>query len=89
MASRGEVVKRSGTSIAYVPHESQFTPGETVRGVIEGDAVPQELIPRLIALYREGRLPMEKLIRTYEFEQIDAAFADAADGSAIKPVLTF
>ena len=62
--------------------------GKTIRGVIEGDAVPQELIPRLIALHRDGRLPVEKLIRTYEFEQIDAAFADAASGTAIKPVLS-
>jgi aryl-alcohol dehydrogenase len=63
--------------------------GKTVRGVIEGDAVPQEFIPRLIGLYSGGKLPLEKLIRTYAFEQIDAAFADAASGEAIKPVLIF
>jgi aryl-alcohol dehydrogenase len=61
--------------------------GKTIRGVIEGDAVPRDFIPRLLALYREGRLPIEKLIRTYEFAQIDAAFADSASGDAIKPVL--
>jgi len=33
-ADSGEVVQRSGTTIAYVPQDSQFTPGETVRGVI-------------------------------------------------------
>ena len=66
---------------------SVISGGKTIRGVIEGDAVPQTLIPRLIALHRDGRLPVEKLIRTYGFEQIDAAFADAADGSTIKPVL--
>lgn len=68
---------------------SVISGGKTIRGVIEGDAVPQALIPRLIALHRDGRLPVEKLIRTYGFEQIDAAFADAADGSTIKPVLIF
>src|SRR5258708_2874472 len=30
----GEVVRRSGTRLAYVPQDSQFTPGETVRSVI-------------------------------------------------------
>jgi ABC transport system ATP-binding/permease protein len=30
----GEVVRRSGTAIAYVPQDSRFTPGETVRSVI-------------------------------------------------------
>ncbi len=68
---------------------SVISGGKTLRGVIEGDAVPQELIPRLIRLHREGSLPLEKLIRIYEFEQIDLAFAEAASGEAIKPVLTF
>jgi aryl-alcohol dehydrogenase len=68
---------------------SVISGGKTVRGVIEGDAVPQEFIPRLIRLHSEGRLPLQRLIRTYRFEEIDAAFADAASGEAIKPVLTF
>lgn len=63
--------------------------GKTLRGVIEGDAVPQTFIPQLIALHAEGRLPVEKLIRTYRFDEIDDAFADAASGATIKPVLTF
>ena len=31
----GEVVKRSDTRLAYVPQDSQFAPGETIRSVIE------------------------------------------------------
>jgi aryl-alcohol dehydrogenase len=61
--------------------------GKTIRGVIEGDAVPQEFLPRLLALHADGRLPLEKLIRTYDFDDIEAAVADAASGSTIKPVL--
>jgi aryl-alcohol dehydrogenase len=61
--------------------------GKTIRGVIEGDAVPQELLPQLLELHSEGRLPLEKLIRTYDFDDIDTAFADAARGATIKPVL--
>ena len=53
---------------------SVISGGKTMRGVIEGDAVPQEFIPRLIALRDEGRLPLEKLIRTYEFDEIDRGF---------------
>ena len=48
-----------------------------------------DFIPRLIELHRAGRLPLEKLIRTYEFDEIDRAFAEAASGEAIKPVLVF
>ncbi len=61
--------------------------GKTVRGVIEGDAAPHEFIPRLVALHAQGRLPLEKLVSRYDFEDIDAAFADAAGGIAVKPVL--
>jgi aryl-alcohol dehydrogenase len=68
---------------------SVISGGKTLRGVIEGDAAPREFIPRLLGLHAEGRLPVERLIRTYEFAHIDAAFADAASGEAIKPVLTF
>ncbi|MHB8695755.1 MAG: NAD(P)-dependent alcohol dehydrogenase [Solirubrobacteraceae bacterium] len=68
---------------------SVISGGRTIRGVIEGDAVPQSFIPRLIELHAAGRLPLEKLIRTYPFDEIDAAFADAASGATIKPVLTF
>jgi len=63
--------------------------GKSIRGVIEGDAVPQEFLPRLLELYAEGRLPLEKLIRKYDFEDIDTAVADAASGATIKPVLVF
>jgi aryl-alcohol dehydrogenase len=69
--------------------QSVMSGGKTIRGVIEGDAVPRDLIPRLVALHAEGRLPVEKLIRSYDFEDIDVAFADAASGKTVKPVLKF
>jgi aryl-alcohol dehydrogenase len=68
---------------------SVISGGKTIRGVIEGDAIPHDVIPRLIDMHGRGRLPLEKLIRTYDFEDIASAFADAASGIAIKPVLTF
>jgi aryl-alcohol dehydrogenase len=61
--------------------------GKTVRGVIEGDAVPQDFVPRLLALHADGRLPLEKLVRTYAFDDIDTAAAEAARGTTVKPVL--
>jgi aryl-alcohol dehydrogenase len=67
--------------------QSVMSGGKTIRGVIEGDAMPHEFIPRLVDLHGQGRLPVEKLIRRYDFGDIDAAFADAASGTTIKPVL--
>ncbi|HLS76147.1 MAG TPA: zinc-binding dehydrogenase [Nocardia sp.] len=63
--------------------------GKSLRGCIEGDGDPREFLPRLADWYRRGLLPMEKIVRTYPFESIDAAVADAQAGTVVKPVLTF
>ena len=59
----------------------------TVRGIIEGDAVSDLFIPRLIELYRQGRLPFDRLIQFYPFEEINQAVEDMEKGLVIKPVL--
>lgn len=61
--------------------------GRRVIGVVEGGIDPQRFVPRLIGYYREGRLPMEKLVRTYPFAAIDRAVHDSETGAVIKPVL--
>jgi aryl-alcohol dehydrogenase len=58
-------------------------------GVVEGDSDPPRFIPTLIGLHRQGRFPLERLIRTYPFAEIETAAADAHGGRTIKPVLTF
>lgn len=58
-------------------------------GVIEGDGVPETFLPRLFAYHGGGDLPVDRLIATYPFAEIARAFADAASGAVIKPVLTF
>jgi aryl-alcohol dehydrogenase len=65
----------------------KMAPGAQVRFIIQGDAVPQLLIPELIRLHKLGRFPFERLVRFYSFEQINEAFADSARGEVIKPVL--
>ncbi len=59
------------------------------RTIIEGDAVPQVFIPQLIALWRQGRFPFDKLVRTYSLEDINQAFEDSRSGKVLKPVLRF
>jgi len=61
--------------------------GRTLRGIVEGDSVPQVFIPQLIELYRQGRFPFDRLITFYAFEQINQAAADTARGDVVKPVL--
>jgi aryl-alcohol dehydrogenase len=78
-----------GTPEVAIDVQSVIGGGKTIRGIIEGDAVAQQFVPRLLELHAEGRLPLEKLIRTYEFDDIDTAVADAGSGATIKPVLVF
>ncbi|GHE80406.1 alcohol dehydrogenase [Amycolatopsis deserti] len=63
--------------------------GRSIVGVTEGDSDPETFIPVLADLHRQGRLPLDKIVKTYPFAEINQAAADARDGSTIKPVLLF
>ena len=60
---------------------------KTLRGIVEGDSVPDLFIPRLIELYRQGRFPFDRLVRFYAFDAFDQAFDDSADGVTVKPIV--
>jgi aryl-alcohol dehydrogenase len=60
--------------------------GEAI-GVIQGDAVPQRFIPKLIDLYCEGLFPFDRLVTFYDFQEINTAIDDFQRGDTIKPVL--
>ena len=60
-----------------------------LRGIVEGEAVSDVFIPRLIALYKQGRFPFDKLIRMYELSEINEAARDSESGVTLKPVLRF
>jgi aryl-alcohol dehydrogenase len=60
---------------------------KTLAGLVEGLSVPQVFIPKLLNYYRLGRFPFDRLIRFYDFEDINRAFADTKSGKVIKAVL--
>lgn len=66
-----------------------LTGGRRLIAVLEGDSVPDVFIPRLAAMHRAGRLPLDRLITKYDFTAIGRALEDAAAGRSIKPVLCF
>ena len=66
---------------------SQLLLGRTVRGIVQGDSIPQLFIPKLIAMYRAGKFPFDRLVRFYDFKDINRAIADSGSGVTIKPVL--
>ena len=63
--------------------------GRTIRGVVEGDSIPDIFIPQLIELYRQGRFPFDRMITFYPFDQINKAVEDSEKGKALKAVLRF
>jgi aryl-alcohol dehydrogenase len=61
--------------------------GRTLRGIVEGQSIPDVFLPRLIELWRQGRFPVDRLMTYYSFDDIDRAARDAEDGVVVKPVL--
>jgi len=61
--------------------------GRRLQGILGGDAAPQTFIPMLIDYYRQGRMPFDRLIRFYRFDELAQAFHDMERGDTIKPVL--
>lgn len=68
-------------------HNDLMAEGKTMVGVIEGDSVPRIFIPQLIEYYKAGKFPFDKLIRFYDFKDIEQAFEDSKAGVTIKPIL--
>jgi aryl-alcohol dehydrogenase len=64
-----------------------MTAGRVVRGIVEGEAVPQEFLPRLVDLWRRGEFPVDRFMTYYDFDDIDRAAHDAERGAVVKPVL--
>ena len=62
-------------------------PGRVVRGVVQGDSVPREFIPRLVDYIMDGKFPIEKMIKFYDLADINLAAQESSAGMTIKPVL--
>lgn len=74
---------RPGEEVSLDPN---MISGRTLRGIVQGDTIPQILIPQIIELYLQGRFPIERLIKYYELEDINKAATDSEQGTVIKAV---
>jgi aryl-alcohol dehydrogenase len=63
--------------------------GKIIRGSIEGDSDPLEMVPRMLSMLAEGSLPLDQFVTTYPFTEIDTAIADVLAGKVVKPVLVW
>ncbi len=63
---------------------------KTLTGSYFGSARPREDFPRLLALYKAGRLKLDELItRRYRIDEAPEAFADLASGRNARGVIVF
>ncbi len=94
-----QCTRRRGVTV-WVGHAPEETPvtidarelmqEKTVIGSMYGTARPQIEFPRLLALYKAGKLRLDELItRTYPLEEADAAFEALGRGEVARSVLTF
>jgi len=79
---------RPGTEVPFEIGGS-LVKGWTFKTIVQGSAVPQVFIPRLVDLWKKGSFPLEKLTRSYSLDQINDAFADSASGAVVKPIIVF
>jgi aryl-alcohol dehydrogenase len=79
--------------IGVVPPETPVTlnmkhimNGRRIMGIIEGDAIRDLFVPKLVELYQQKRFPFDRPIKIYAFEEINQAVSDMMEGRVIKPV---
>jgi len=84
------VASVTGEAVVGIPIEPLLmNKSATLAGLTEGGANPQVFIPKLVQFYKEGKLPVDKLVKFYDFKDIEKAFHDSHAGVTIKPILRF
>jgi len=90
----GSLATMGKCGVVAMPHgpialdpRSLMVGGRSLVGIIEGDSRAKTFIPELIEHYRAGRFPIQRLIKFYDFGDIDRAMADMQAGLTVKPVL--
>jgi alcohol dehydrogenase len=94
------ITRRGGTTVTAglsppthtfaLPHVNLVAEERTIKGSYIGSCVPSRDIPRYVALFQRGQLPVDKLMsRKLPLDDINAAFDDLAAGHTVRQVVTF
>ncbi|WP_428313438.1 zinc-dependent alcohol dehydrogenase family protein [Hydrocarboniphaga sp.] len=100
LAQAYAATRRGGTTVtAGLPHPSKMfsvpavslvAEERTIKGSYMGSAVPSRDIPRYVALYRAGLLPVDRLLtHRLRLDEINAGFDRLARGEAVRQVVLF
>ena len=93
-----KVTRRGGTTTSAglshpdhnfaMQHVNLVAEERTVKGSYVGSCVPVRDVPRLIDLFQQGRLPVDRLMsETVGFEQLNEAFDRLAGGQTVRQIL--
>jgi alcohol dehydrogenase len=94
------VTARGGTTVtAGLPHPDKrlalppvtlVAEERTLKGSYIGSAIPSRDVPRFIALFRAGRLPVDQLLTDrLQLDDINEGFDRLREGIGVRQVLTF
>ena len=76
----------SGERLSLDPHD--LISGKQIRGSWGGASHPDTDVPRFAALYRDGRLPVERLLgKRYSLDQVNDALDDLEAGRVMRPLI--
>jgi alcohol dehydrogenase len=73
-----------------MPSTNLVAEERTIKGSYIGTCVPSRDVPRYIDLYREGKLPVNRLMTgRMKLDEINAGFDLLHEGKAVRQVITF
>ncbi|BBY74364.1 putative zinc-containing alcohol dehydrogenase [Mycolicibacterium parafortuitum] len=78
-----------GSGVPQIDVRDLVLRGKSVHGCLEGDSVPSVFIPQLLEMHAAGRFPIETLVTSFAYRDIDDALAAQHAGDVVKPVLTW
>ncbi len=95
-----KITRRGGTTVTAglpppthafpVPQVNLVAEERTIKGSYIGTCVPVRDLPRYIALYRQGRLPVDRLMTgRLKLDGINAAFDRLRNAQAVRQIVSF
>jgi len=95
-----KITRRGGTTVTAglppaahtipIPQVNLVAEERTVKGSYIGTCVPMRDLPRYVSLYRQGRLPVDRLMTgRLKLAEINAAFDRLREGKAVRQVIVF
>jgi alcohol dehydrogenase len=77
-------------AMLQLPALSLIAEERTLKGSYMGSAVPSRDIPRYVALFKRGKLPVDRLLSgTLALDEINEGFDRLREGRAIRQIITF